>query len=127
MRVLASPANSKPPAGATQGGPGRVSHYFDVEDGRLVGIVTDRDLKAATPQTATTLSVYELNYLLSKLEVREVMFQPARTAARLSSPPHPRGPVPAMGTDATSRRRGPRAGVVAPRSMRWRQRHSSRY
>ena len=34
----------------------------------LVGIVTDRDLKEATPSKATTLSIYELNYLLSKLE-----------------------------------------------------------
>jgi acetoin utilization protein AcuB len=44
-----------------------------VKDGRLVGIVTDRDLKEATPSKSTTLSVYELNYLLSKLTVRDVM------------------------------------------------------
>ena len=47
-----------------------------VEAGRLVGIVTDRDLKDATPSKATTLSVYELNYLLSKLTVKEVMKSP---------------------------------------------------
>jgi acetoin utilization protein AcuB len=41
--------------------------------GRLVGIVTDRDLKEATPSKASTLSVYEMNYLLSKLLVRDVM------------------------------------------------------
>ena len=44
-----------------------------VDNGELVGIVTDRDLKDATPSAATTLSVYELNYLLSKLSVGEVM------------------------------------------------------
>ncbi len=44
-----------------------------VQDGRLVGIVTDRDLKEATPSKATTLSIYELNYLLSKLLVKDVM------------------------------------------------------
>jgi acetoin utilization protein AcuB len=44
-----------------------------VQDGRLVGIVTDRDLKEATPSKSTTLSVYELNYLLSKLTVKDVM------------------------------------------------------
>ncbi len=44
-----------------------------VRDGRLVGIVTDRDLKEATPSKATTLSIYELNYLLSKLLVKDVM------------------------------------------------------
>ncbi len=44
-----------------------------VEGDRLIGIVTDRDLKDATPSKATTLSIYELNYLLTKLTVREVM------------------------------------------------------
>jgi acetoin utilization protein AcuB len=44
-----------------------------LQEGRLVGIVTDRDLKEATPSKATTLSIYELNYLLSKLLVRDVM------------------------------------------------------
>jgi acetoin utilization protein AcuB len=44
-----------------------------VREGRLVGIVTDRDLKEATPSKATTLSIYELNYLLSKLLVKDVM------------------------------------------------------
>jgi acetoin utilization protein AcuB len=44
-----------------------------VDGGKLVGIVTDRDLKEATPSKATTLSVYELNYLLSKLTVHDVM------------------------------------------------------
>ena len=48
-----------------------------VVDGKnLVGIVTDRDLKDATPSKASTLSVYELNYLLSKLSVTEVMKSP---------------------------------------------------
>ena len=50
-----------------------------VHDGKLVGIVTDRDLKEATPSRATTLSVYELNYLLSKLLVKEVMKAPVIT------------------------------------------------
>ena len=52
-----------------------------VDGGRLVGIVTDRDLKNATPSSANTLSVYELNYLLSKLTVREVMTQPVVTVS----------------------------------------------
>ena len=42
-------------------------------NGKLVGIVTERDLLYASPSPATSLSVWELNYLLSKLEVREVM------------------------------------------------------
>lgn len=44
-----------------------------VDGGALVGIVTDRDLRDATPSQATSLSVYELNYLLSKLSLKEVM------------------------------------------------------
>lgn len=50
-----------------------------VDGGTLVGIVTDRDLKEATPSKATTLSVYELNYLLSKLAVKDVMSTPVIT------------------------------------------------
>jgi acetoin utilization protein AcuB len=44
-----------------------------VDNGKLVGIATDKDLKEATPSKATTLSVYELNYLLSKLIIKDVM------------------------------------------------------
>ncbi len=41
--------------------------------GRLVGMVTDRDLKEASPSKATTLDVHELYYLLAELRVREIM------------------------------------------------------
>lgn len=44
-----------------------------LSNGRLVGIVSDRDIKAASPSKATTLDVHELYYLLSKLKVKEVM------------------------------------------------------
>lgn len=50
-----------------------------VDGGRLVGIATDRDLKEATPSSATTLSVYELNYLLARMRVRDVMTRPVVT------------------------------------------------
>lgn len=50
-----------------------------VKDGKLLGIVTDRDLKEATPSKATSLSVYELNYLLSKLTLKDVMRTPVIT------------------------------------------------
>ncbi len=42
-------------------------------DGKVVGIVTDRDLKEASPSKATTLDVHELYYLLAELQVREIM------------------------------------------------------
>jgi acetoin utilization protein AcuB len=44
-----------------------------VKGGKLVGIVSEKDLLNASPSPATTLSVWEMNYLLSKLTVAEVM------------------------------------------------------
>jgi CBS domain-containing protein len=44
-----------------------------VEHGKLVGIVTRSDIREASPSDATTLSVWELQYLLSKLVVRQIM------------------------------------------------------
>jgi acetoin utilization protein AcuB len=44
-----------------------------VKDGKMVGIVSDKDLLNASPSPATSLSVWELNYLLSKITVRDVM------------------------------------------------------
>ncbi|MEJ2510807.1 MAG: CBS and ACT domain-containing protein [Anaerolineales bacterium] len=44
-----------------------------VEGGKLIGIVSDKDLLNASPSDATSLSVWELNYLLSKITVAEVM------------------------------------------------------
>ncbi len=41
--------------------------------GELVGIVSDRDLKDAAPSKATTLDVYELNYLLSSIKINDLM------------------------------------------------------
>ena len=43
--------------------------------GRLKGIVSDRDLLHASPSDATSLSVWELNYLLSKVTLQDVMTQ----------------------------------------------------
>ena len=44
-----------------------------VAQGKLVGMVTDRDLKEASPSKATTLDVHELYYLLAELQVQEIM------------------------------------------------------
>jgi acetoin utilization protein AcuB len=44
-----------------------------VTAGKLVGMVTDRDLKEAAPSKATTLDVHELYYLLAELQVKEIM------------------------------------------------------
>jgi acetoin utilization protein AcuB len=44
-----------------------------LKKGKLVGIVTDRDLKKASPSEATTLEVHELLYLTAKIKVGEIM------------------------------------------------------
>lgn len=41
--------------------------------GNLIGIVSEKDLLYASPSPATSLSVYELNYLLSRITVADVM------------------------------------------------------
>lgn len=44
-----------------------------VDRGKLVGIVTERGLEGVSPSKATSLSVWELNYLLTKTTVKEIM------------------------------------------------------
>jgi len=41
--------------------------------GRLVGMVSERDLLHASPSEATSLSIWEIHYLLSKIAVERVM------------------------------------------------------
>lgn len=43
-----------------------------VQKGKLVGIVTDGDLREVSPSPATTLSIFELNYLVAKTPIREI-------------------------------------------------------
>ena len=65
----------------------RIRHLLVTRAGELLGIVTDRDVRLAMPSSATSLSAWELNYLLDKLSVAEVMTKtvitvgPERTAA----------------------------------------------
>ncbi len=42
-------------------------------EGKLVGIVSDRDLRDAAPSKATTLDVFELNYLLASMKIGDIM------------------------------------------------------
>ena len=60
--------------------------------GELVGIVSERDLLYASPSPVTSLSIYELHYLVSKITVSEVMtkdvitvseYTPLEEAARI--------------------------------------------
>ncbi len=45
-----------------------------VMDGeKLVGIVSDRDLKEAAPSKATSLDIWELHYLMSRINIKDIM------------------------------------------------------
>lgn len=44
-----------------------------IKDGKMVGIVSERDLLNATPSSVTSLSIWEINYLLSKVTVKRIM------------------------------------------------------
>jgi acetoin utilization protein AcuB len=51
----------------------RIRRLPVVKKRKLVGVVTERDLKAAYPSAATLLSAHELPYLLDKVRLRELM------------------------------------------------------
>ena len=51
----------------------RIRHLIVVENARVVGIVTDRDIRLNLPSPATSLSVWEINHLLARLTVEGVM------------------------------------------------------
>jgi acetoin utilization protein AcuB len=51
----------------------RIRHLIVTDGSRVVGIVTDRDIRLNLPSPATTLSVWEINALLARLTVGEVM------------------------------------------------------
>lgn len=65
-----------------------------IKNNQLVGIISDSDLINASPSPATSLSIWEMNYLLSKITVAEVMTKkvltieedtPIEEAARIMS------------------------------------------
>jgi acetoin utilization protein AcuB len=51
----------------------RIRHLLVTENRRLLGIITDRDIRLNLPSQATSLSVWEVNHLLARLTVSEVM------------------------------------------------------
>ncbi len=50
-----------------------------IKNGKLVGIVSESNLLNASPSLATTLSIWEVNYLVSKVTVRQVMTKKVKT------------------------------------------------
>jgi acetoin utilization protein AcuB len=50
-----------------------IKHLPVIQEHRLVGIVSDRDLKEAQPSDATSLDIHELYYLLDKVRIKSLM------------------------------------------------------
>jgi acetoin utilization protein AcuB len=49
-------------------------NLLPVMDGdKLIGVISDRDLKKASPSDATTLDIHEILYLISKLKIKDLM------------------------------------------------------
>ena len=51
----------------------RIRRLPVVDKGKLVGMLTERRLESVSPSKATSLSVWELSYLLNKTSVKEIM------------------------------------------------------
>jgi len=52
-----------------------------VKNGKMIGIVSDKDLLNASPSSATSLSVWEMNYLLSRIKVKDLMTKKVLTVS----------------------------------------------
>src|SRR5262245_24465182 len=51
----------------------RIRHLLVTDGPKLLGIVTDRDSRLPLPSPATSLSVWEINYLIARMSVESVM------------------------------------------------------
>jgi acetoin utilization protein AcuB len=66
----------------------KINHLLVVDENEnLLGLISDRDVKQSWASPATTLSVHELNYLLTQLTVEMIMKK------KKSSPYHPTPPL----------------------------------
>jgi acetoin utilization protein AcuB len=51
----------------------RIRHLLVTDGPKLLGIITDRDMRLNLPSPATSLSVWEINYVLARMTVASVM------------------------------------------------------
>ena len=79
----------------------KIRHLPVLKDGRLVGMLSDRDIRLVLPSPATSLTVWEIRHLLDKLTVGEVMTYFVMTTA-------PDCPV----TEAVGRMLGHKVGAL---------------
>jgi CBS domain-containing protein len=60
----------------------RIRRLPVIDHGKLIGIVTLGDVRSAEPSAASTLSVWEMNNLLAKLKVSEIMTREPTTISQ---------------------------------------------
>ena len=58
----------------------KIRHMVVADKNKMVGLVTQNDLENALPSKATSLSVWELNYLIDRIKVSDVMVKDVITA-----------------------------------------------
>ncbi len=58
----------------------KIRHLVVVDKDKMVGLVTQNDIENALPSKATSLSIWELNYLIDKIKVENVMIKDVTTA-----------------------------------------------
>jgi len=51
----------------------KIKHLPVLKDERIVGILSDRDIKDYSPSKSTSLDIFEIHYLLAKTQIRDVM------------------------------------------------------
>jgi len=56
-----------------------------IEHDKLVGLVTEGTMAEASPSKATSLSIYEMNYLLNKTKVGDIMIKNVLTVSKYAS------------------------------------------
>ena len=78
--ITATPDTTLPDAHKTMKD-NRIRRLLVVKDGKLVGIVTRGDIRGAEPSEATSLSIFELNYLIGKLTLDRIMTKDPVTVA----------------------------------------------
>ncbi len=52
-----------------------------ISKGKIAGLVTEQDLMKASPSSATSLSVWEINYLFHKIKIKDIMTKEIFTVA----------------------------------------------
>ncbi len=63
----------------------KIRHLPVLRNDKLVGIVTDRDIKRASPSKVTSLDIWEVHYLMSKINIKDVMVRKPYTVSQFAT------------------------------------------